>query len=137
METYIIEKNIIVFGKVVKNFPQGIGEAFDALIKMISGKFDRDYYGISYMDKNGKMIYYAAAIEKYNGEAEKFNCEKLTVEKGKYICVTVKNWRQKTNSINTVFQEIMKNDKADKTKPAIEWYKNDDEMLCMVKLKPD
>ncbi len=137
METYIIEKNMIVFGKVVKNFPQGIGEAFDALIKMISGKFDRDYYGISYMDKNGKMIYYAAAIEKYNGEAEKFNCEKLTIEKGKYICVTVKNWPQKTNSINTVFQEIMKNDKADKTKPAIEWYKNDDEMLCMVKLKTD
>jgi hypothetical protein len=29
----------------------------------------------------------------------------------------------------------MKEENLDKTKPCVEWYKNDDEMLCMLKVK--
>ena len=28
---------------------------------------------------------------------------------------------------------MIKDDRVDKTKPGVEWYKNDKEMLCMVK----
>ena len=35
-----------------------------------------------------------------------------------------------------VFHEIMQDERADHTKPAVEWYKNDDDMLCMVKMNP-
>jgi hypothetical protein len=31
--------------------------------------FNRSYYGISYINDDGKIIYKAAAEEKYNGEA--------------------------------------------------------------------
>ena len=132
MEKYNLQNDLEVFGKPVKTFPKGIGEAFDALVKMIPGGFDRPYYGISYM-KNGTMVYIAAALEKNKGEAEKYNCDRYTIEKGEYLRETVYDWRKKTDSIKDVFQEMMKDNRIDRTKPAIEWYKDDNEMLCMVR----
>jgi len=74
MEKHLIPHDLPVFGIQVTHFPEGIGESFDQLIKMISGKFDRGYYGISFMDPNGKMVYFATALEKEPGEAKNHNC---------------------------------------------------------------
>lgn len=101
---------------------------------MISGEFDRSYYGISEMTEKG-FSYKAAAEEKYEGEAEKYTCEKYIISKGEYLSVTLKDWRKKVDSIKETFQELCQNNGVDKTKPCVEWYKNDDEMLCMVKSK--
>jgi predicted transcriptional regulator YdeE len=102
------------------------------LIKMLGG-FDRPYYGISYVAPDGKMVYYATAKEKYNGEAEKYNCERFTIAKGEYLTIRVDDWRKKTATINDIFYELVKDERTDKTTPGIEWYKNDGEMLCMIK----
>ena len=133
MEKYNLKDNLKVFGLQVKTFPLGIGDAFDDLVKRIGG-FDRSYYGFSYM-KDGKMAYIAAAIEKYEGEAEKFSLERYVIEKGEYLTETINNWRSKTDTIKDVFHKMMQDSRVDKTKPCVEWYKNDDEMLCMVKSK--
>lgn len=132
MEIYNLQHDVKVFGFRVTSFPAGIGEAFELLIKTVPGGFDRPYYGISYMDKDGQMIYNAAALEKYEGEAEKYNFEKYIIEKGEYQAVTVSGWREKTACIKDVFYEIIQDSRVDKTKPAVEWYKNNDEMVCMI-----
>ena len=132
MGKFELESDLDVFGFQVKSFPAGIGEAFDSLLKTILGGFDRPYYGISRMTSNG-MEYLAAAIEKFEGEAEKYNYKRYKVEKGEYLTETVKDWRKKTGTINDVFRKMMQDDRVDKTKPCVEWYKNDDEMLCMVR----
>ena|ERR1022692_2612946 len=136
MEKYSLQDDLKIFGVQVKSFPQGIGKAFEALIKMISGTFDRDYYGISYITDDGRIFYYAAAIEKHEGEAEKYNCERYIIEKGGYLSMTVNDWRRKTGSIKDIFHEIMQDSRVDKTKPAVEWYKIDEEMMCMIKMIP-
>ena len=133
MEKYNLQNDLKVFGVQVKTFPNGIGEAFDKLIKMLPGGFDRSYYGISYMANDGTMIYIAAAFEKEAGEAEKYNCERYTIEKGEYLAITVNEWRSKTDCIKDIFHEIIKDSRIDKTRPAIEWYKDEREMICMVK----
>ena len=133
MEIYNLQHDVKVFGFQVKSFPGGIGEAFESLIKRIPGGFERPYYGISYMDKGGQMIYIAAALEKYDGEGEKYNCERHIIEKGEYLGVAVHDWRENTDCIKDVFHEIIQDSRVDKTKPAVEWYKNDDEMVCMVR----
>ena len=132
METFHLTDDLNVMGVQVKNIPSGIGEAFDALVKKIPDGFNRSYYGISEMTGDG-MVYRAAAIEKYDGEAEQYQYERYKVEKGKYLTVTVKDWRSKVGSINKVFHEMMRDVRADRTKPCVEWYKNDDEMMCMVR----
>lgn len=134
METLTFEDNIKVFGKEVPTFPAGIDDAFTELINAtgdVAGK--RNYYGISYMNNDGKIIYKAAAEEKYTGEAEQYHYTTSTIEKGKYYYKKVEDWRSKTNCINQVFHEIMQDNRVNKHTPAIELYKNDDEMLCMVK----
>ena len=132
IESYQIQNDIRVFGKRVENFPQGVGKVFDELVRMVGG-FDRPYYGISYMTPDGQMAYYATAVEKYEGEAEKFSCEKLTIRSGEYLTARLNDWRKKTDCIKDVFDKLVRDERTDKTSPAIEWYKDDDEMLCMIK----
>ena len=136
MEKLTFENDVKVFGIEVKTFPAGIGEAFDELIKRTGDcAGERNYYGISSMNNEGKMMYKAVAEEKFEGEAKKFNYDNGLIEKGKYLYETLYHWQNKTCMIKDIFYSIMNDDHVDKTKPCIEWYKNDDEMLCMVKAK--
>jgi predicted transcriptional regulator YdeE len=132
MEKYNLTNDVKVFGLQVKTFPSGVDEAFHNLIKK-TGDESRSYYGISEF-KDGKMVYYAAAGEKFEGEAEKYNCEKLKIEKGDYLTTTVFEWRNKTDCIKDVFSELIRDPRVNKTKPAIEWYKDNNEMMCMVEM---
>ena len=134
MEKIDLKTDIKVFGIEVKTFPMGISEAFDELIKKTGDQGGaRDYYGVSSMNKDGKMIYKAVAEEKYEGEAKKYNYEESTIKKGAYYFEVLKDWRNKTQCIKDIFGEMIKDAHVDKTKPAVEWYKNDNEMLCMIK----
>ncbi|MBA2406913.1 MAG: hypothetical protein H0V65_02810 [Chitinophagales bacterium] len=56
MEMYTLEKDLKVFGIEVENFPEGIGDAFDKLVTMISEEVDRSYFGISEMTEKGLHI---------------------------------------------------------------------------------
>jgi len=134
MDKYNFENDINTFGVEVKNFPAGVDEAFNELItKTGDAAGKRNYYGVSNMDSNGKMIYKALAEEKYKGEAKEYAYEQITIEKGDYYFEVLKDWRTKTTCIKDIFNEMMNDKRIDKTKPAVEWYKNDEEMWCMVK----
>lgn len=134
MEVNDLPKDIRVFGFEVKSFPNGINQAFDTLIKQVSGTGEpRSYYGISTM-ANGKITYYVTAEEVHEGEAEKYGYQRQVFERGKYLVVTLKNWKQNTNSIKDLCHQLVSDARTDKSKPMIEWYKNDDEMMCMLKM---
>ena len=134
MEKYILENDLKVFGTQVETFPNGIGEAFGALIAMLPEAKERSYYGISQFANNGTILYYATAEETYNGEAETYNCDRYVIERGEYLIGNVNDWPRKTDCIKDIFHEMMQLSRVDKTKPCVEWYKNDDEMLCMIKM---
>ena len=134
METCQVNKDIHVFGLQVKTFPKGIGEAFDELVNKIPGGFNRPYYGIAYMENN-QPFYFATAIETYDGEAEGYGYEKFVIEKGTYITELVTGWKEKTACIKDVFAEMMKDNRYNRSTPCIEWYKNEHEMICMLKTK--
>ena len=130
MEKYTLPHDLKVFGIHVKTFPNGIGEAFDALMKRMHGGNTRSYYGISELGEKGDILYYAATEETLDGEAKKFGYDIYIVKKGEYLTVTVTNWRKKLDSIKDVFDAMLNDDRIDKTNPCIEWYRNNDEMLC-------
>ena len=132
MENYNLDQDLKLFGVEVKTFPIGIKEAFDELIRKLSPTDDRTYYGVSECTKDG-IIYIAAAAETHEGEGEKYGYDNYLVEKGEYLAVTVLDWMKKTGSIKNVFEEMFTDVRADRTKPCVEIYKNDNEMVCMVK----
>lgn len=134
MEIYNIPHNITVFGNPVESFPNGIGEAFDKLISELPANDKRQYYGISWCAGND-VTYVAAAEEKTQGEANKYGYETFTIEKGNYLSIVVPDWQAKTATIKKVFEEIMQDERADIKTPAIEIYKDDKEMVCLIALK--
>ncbi len=135
MEKYELKDNVKVFGIQVKTFPYGIEQAFDALFKMLPAESRmRSYCGISKFGKDGSILYYAAAEEIFNGEAEKYSCDRFIIEKGEYLTETIYDWYKKTDCIKDVFHILMQDTRIDKTKPCVEWYKSNDEMICMVKM---
>lgn len=135
MEKYRIEENLSVFGKEVKTFPTGIGQAFDELVALFPKDDERPYYGISLCTENG-IVYHAAALEKFDGEAESHRCERYTIEKGDYLAVSITDWQEKTDMIGEVFKTMFTDERCDPSKPSVEIYKNMKEMVCLVKERP-
>ena len=80
------------------------------------------------------MQYIATALEIEPGEAEKYGCISYEIEQGVYLSKAINGWRQQLDQIQEAFMEIMKDQRADATKPAIEWYKNEEQLFCMVKM---
>ena len=92
MEKYTLSKDVPVFGFQVKSFPQGIGDAFDALMRKIPDGKQRAYYGVSKMDDKGAIVYYVDAEEKMPGEAEKYGYERKIIPRGDYLAETIHDW---------------------------------------------
>jgi len=139
MDKIVIERttfpyNLKVFGTHVKTFPNGIGAAFDALMHKMPKNQTRSYFGISELASNGDILYYAAAEETFDGEARHYGYDIYVVKQGEYLTVTVTDWKKKTACIKDVFEAMLDDDRIDKENPCIEWYKNEEEMVCMVKL---
>ena len=133
MEIYDQPEDMTVFGVHVTTFPNGIKEAFDHLISTF-GK-NRTYYGISWLDENDSVQYYAMVSEAFQEEGNKYYYEKLVIKKGEYRTEAIWNWLSKLDSIKEVFHRLMPDNRPDKNHPCVEWYKTDDEMLCMIKCK--
>jgi len=131
MELYKQSEDISVIGIRVNSFPQGIMEAFDGLMKTLGR--DRAYYGVSWMDENNNVEYYAMARETIPDEGQKYVYERLIIEKGDYETEALYNWRSKTDHIRDIFHDLMGNSKPDKSRPCIEWYQTDEKMLCMIR----
>jgi hypothetical protein len=133
MEKYILSRHLKAFGEPVISFPFGIAETFEKLMKMTGAGYERSFFGISYMNAAGEIEYHAAVLETGEDEAEKYNCNRYIIERGEYLTETIWHWRDKTGSIKDVFNSLLKNGCPLKHAPAIEWYKNDEEMVCMLK----
>lgn len=134
MEILSIASDIKVFGTLVTAFPIGIGDAFNRLIKTVPDGRQRACYGISSMNEQGEVLYFAAIAEQVPGEAEKYRFEQREVPKGDYLAITVVDWQQKTHCIKDVFHEMMQDDRYLHDSPCIEWYKNDSEMICLLQV---
>ena len=130
MELYNIIEGFTVMGVQVKSFHIGIKEAFESLMQTLGS---RDYYGISWMDENDKIIYYAMAKELFPGESRQYKFQKLRIEKGSYQTEKLHNWQNQTDCIKDLFQKLMGDKKPDINHPCIEWYYSKDDMMCMIK----
>src|SRR5436190_2138743 len=108
MEKYKLEKDVKIMCLPVPNFPNGIQQAFDELWQRLPRINNRNFYGISYGNEAGDIIYKSAAEEMEEGEAEKFGYEPFTITKGEYLIETIKNWRNQIPTIGETFTQMVK-----------------------------
>jgi hypothetical protein len=133
METIHIRDDIKVFYITAKSFPDGIMDAFNELHARVPASQNRIYYGLSRPEKD-HIIYKAAVEELYDGEAEKLGFEKIVIKKGLYAYSTIKDFMKNTPEIGKAFQELLTNPDLDPDGYCVEWYLNDQDVMCMVRL---
>jgi len=127
----INQDRMTLMGKQVKGFPKGVDKVFHDLIQKFGEQ--RNYYGISWCEKDNSITYYAMTPESKPGEAKDQHLVSISVEKGKYKSESVHNWRDQIECIKDTFHKLMGDKMPTKENPAIEWYKSDKEMICMIK----
>ncbi len=134
MEIINIAHDIWVLYKEAASFPDGVLAAHQQLHAMIPFSKERMYLGISRPEK-GTIVYKAAAEEKYEGEAEVLKCPTLVLKKGRYVSLTVKDFMKDLESIGRAFNELLISPDVDPEGYCVEWYFNDSDVRCMVRLK--
>jgi len=133
METTSIDHDIKVFYILAKSFPEGILDAHNTLHTMVPFSVERGYFGLS-RPENGPIEYKAAAEELIAGEAETLKCPTLIIQKGQYISLTVENYTTDIQSISNAFQQLLEYPGLDPQGYCVEWYLNDKDVKCMIRL---
>lgn len=119
------------------SFPEGIPDAFDRLSSHLPPTSPRTLFGISRGDGEVGVVYKAAAEVTYPGEARNYGLPTYTIRKGNYATELVTDYKSNTAVINDVFQQLLKSPDLDPNGYCLEWYRNEKDVLCMVKLKDE
>ena len=134
MDTYMLEKDIPLFCKPASSFPEGAKEAHESLHRLVDFSTQRKYFGLSWMDRNGAIVYKAAATELIPGELSKHQFEPFTLRQGNYIYIDVKDFMENIPAIGQAFDLLKKDSRIDPRGAAVEWYLNDSDVRCMIRI---
>jgi predicted transcriptional regulator YdeE len=135
METTKLDNDIKVFYITADSFPEGIMDAHKKLHALVPFSANRKFFGISRPENNKGIVYKAAAEEINPGEAEKLNCDTLVLKKGNYISLTINDYMKDIQSIDRSFKELLSQPGLDPNGYCVEWYLNDKDVKCMIRLK--
>lgn len=135
MEKYIIDDDIRLLYVTATSFPNGILKAHQTLQRLLTDTTGRRFYGISYPDGKGSIIYKAAVEESYPGEAEKLGCAIFVVSKGIFISEVLTGWMGNESIVGHTFQQLIAYPGVDPKGYCLEIYTGENEMRCMVPLE--
>jgi len=134
MEQFTLDKDINVFYIMAKSFPDGIKEAHETLHSLVPFAVGRRFFGISRPEK-GVITYKAAAEEMYDGEAEKLNLQTFIIKSGEYTFEKIFDFHKNLNSFDETFKKLLTHPDIDAKGYCVEWYLNDKDVICMVRLE--
>jgi hypothetical protein len=135
MEKYSLTQDIKVFYITATSFPDGVLAAHQKLHILVPFSNERKYFGLSRPEGKVGIVYKAATEEAYQGEAEKMGCETYVIQKGEYVSILIKNYMQDIPAIGQAFNELIAQPGIDPNGICVEWYLNNDDVRCMVRLK--
>ena len=133
METFILNEDIKVFILTAESFPDGILDAHQKLHAIVPFSEDRRYFGISRPENN--IITYKASSEELENEEGKYDLESFIIKKGRYISLTISGYMNDEQAIGKAFQKLLSYPELDPNGYCIEWYLNDDDVRCMIRLE--
>ena len=117
------------------SFPEGLTAAHEKLHALLPKTNGRKFFGISYPQGKGKIVYTAAVEESFSGEGDQLKLEAFIVKKGKYIGSRIVNYADHIESIGKTFQKILQNPRIDPHGCCVEKYLNEKDVQCIVRLE--
>jgi hypothetical protein len=134
MEIFNLDTDIKVLCVTAKSFPDGIMEAFDQLHSIVPVTEKGRQFGISRPNESGNIVYKAAMEEVHDGEAALLGCEPFVIKKGTYLFVDRTDFMKDLPGIGSSFQMLIAQPNIDPDGYCLEWYLNDKDVRCMVRL---
>ncbi|MEI6408302.1 MAG: transcriptional regulator [Bacteroidota bacterium] len=107
MEEVIFEQDIPALCLAAASFPDGVSAAHQTLHDRLPTKDGRQFFGISHADQFGKIVYFAAATEMFEGEAEQLDGDQFTIKKGVYNSIFLKDYYRDVPSVGAAFQRLL------------------------------
>ena len=135
MNSYILDNDIKVICIKAASFPDGVLAAHQKLHALVGNDKERKYFGISYGEGLGNILYKAATEEKYDGESIDLQCESFTIRKGKYNSIFIKDFMKDIAAIGKAFQQLLTQPNIDPEGYCLEMYEGLNDVRCMVPLK--
>ncbi len=89
MKQHIFKEDLNVMYVPAETFPDDVFLAHQKLHAIVQNKENREFYGISIQDTNGKIQYKAAVSERFKGEGFSFELETCQLKKGSYNYITI------------------------------------------------
>lgn len=136
MDKYHLPEDISAMYITASSFPDGVLAAHQQLHSLVpmSDTPERKYFGISFPNQDGTIIYKTAAEELNEGEAKSLGLETYIIRKGDYISIDIADFMKNVSGIGQAFQELIADPNIDLNGACVEWYLNDDLVKCMVRL---
>jgi len=135
MEEYSIENDIRVICIRAESFPAGVLAAHQKIHALTGNDEKRKYFGISYPEGLGNIIYKAATEEKFAGEAAHLHGESFTIRKGNYYSICIPNFMNDLAAVGKAFQQMLALPGIDPKGYCLEIYEGEKDIRCMVPLK--
>ena len=133
MEKYIFDEDLRIYTITAKSFPEDIGGVHHRLYKIFPPNPPRKYFGIS-RPENGKIIYKAGSEVFYNDEIDLKLVEPFIIQKGNYISILIKDFRNNLSQIENSFKILTSEKSIDPNGYCIEYYFNSEDVRCMIKV---
>ncbi|MCE1188308.1 MAG: transcriptional regulator [Ignavibacteria bacterium] len=118
---------------IAESFPDGISDAYQKLNTLVPVNPERRCFGYS-RPENGKIVYRAMAEQLQSDQGEQYGCEIFTIPAGRYTGKKVENYHENLTDIMNNFQELTTLQNIDPVGFCLEWYLNEKDMYCLIKL---
>lgn len=110
------------------DIPNGIQEAFRNLEDKVGTMKGKKFYGAVLCD--GDQLLYKACVRREPG-MELPGTAEYVIPCGKYARVVMHDWQSKIPMIKDTFMEMMKLHTPDHSRPQVEYYKSDRELVLL------
>jgi hypothetical protein len=124
MEEVIFEQDIPTLCLAAASFPGGVSAAHQTLHDRLPTKDGRQFFGISHADQFGQIVYFAAATEIFEGEAEQLDFDQFTIKKGVYNSIFLKDYYRDIPAVGAAFQRLLAGPEVDPYGYCLEIYPN-------------
>lgn len=136
MEILNLKKDIQVYYVQADSFPDNILDAHQKLHEVVTYSKERRYFGLSRPEK-GVIRYKAAAEKLETDEGEGILLPTMTLPRGKYRSITIKNYMEDIEGIGNAFAELISGKDIDPEGYCVEWYYNEEDVKCMIRLQDE
>lgn len=106
--------------------PDGISKTFEELESKLPSLKQRRFFGVMFRDK-----YWAAVEIIAQDDPTSLGLELAEIPGGKYACTKLKKWDQNSLSVDIprIFKELTRGFNIDNTRPFIEFYRSQQELV--------